>query len=83
MKFKNQYIKDNKKWGDLFLLSNGNIELEIPTVIGPRITAFRFIGENNVFYKEPEVKQYFHSREWFPYGGHRLWHAPEVNPRSY
>ena len=83
MKFEIQQIRDNKKWGDLILLSNGNIELEIPTVIGPRITAFLFIGRNNIFYEEPEINIYFRSREWFPYGGHRLWHAPEVNPRSY
>ena len=83
MKFKIQHIKDNEEWGNLVLLSNGIIELEIPTVIGPRITACRFIGESNIFYEAPEIKEHFSSEEWFSYGGHRLWHAPEANPRSY
>lgn len=83
MKFKVQQIKDDPKWGELVILSNEIIELEIPTGVGPRITACRFCGESNIFYEAPDVKEHFNSEEWYSYGGHRLWHAPEVNPRSY
>ena len=83
MKFKLSQRENDEKWGGLVLLSNGTIELEIPTAFGPRITACRFIGGSNIFYEAPDVKKHFCSEEWFPYGGHRLWHAPEANPRSY
>jgi hypothetical protein len=83
MKFNIQHIRNHEKWGEISSLSNGIIEVEIPTTIGPRITACRFKGENNIFYEAPDVEKYLNSEEWYPYGGHRLWHAPEVNPRSY
>ena len=83
MKFNVQHIKNHEKWGEIISLSNGIIEIKIPTTIGPRITACRFKGERNIFYEAPDAKKYVNSEEWYPYGGHRLWHAPEVNPRSY
>ena len=83
MKFDIQQVNDKEKWGELLLISNGEIELQIPLTIGPRITSFRFIDGENIFYEAPDAKKHFGSNEWFPYGGHRLWHAPEQNPRSY
>ena len=83
MDFKIAKKSNDVKWGELLLFSNGEIELQIPINIGPRITAFRLVDGANIFYEAPDIKEHFGSDEWFPYGGHRLWHAPEQNPRSY
>lgn len=76
-------VSDDKRWGDLLLLSNGEIEIQIPSGIGPRITSFRFVNGENIFYEAQDISEHFGSDQWFSYGGHRLWHAPEQNPRSY
>lgn len=65
------------------MLSNGEIELQIPLGIRPRITSFRFMIGENIFYEAPDIRKHFGSDQWFSYGGHRLWHAPEQNPGSY
>jgi hypothetical protein len=83
MELKLTRISNDLKWGELLLLSNEEIELQIPLSIGPRITSFRFLDGENIFYEAPDVRKHFGSNNWFPYGGHRLWHAPEQNPRSY
>lgn len=64
------------------LLTNGDAELIITTEIGPRIISYRECGGKNFFHVFPD---HFHAdpAEWHNYGGHRLWHAPEVHPRTY
>jgi hypothetical protein len=74
---------------DCIRLSNGVVELVATTAFGPRILHCGLAGAANLFavfeediahWKSPatEVEQ-----EWRSYGGHRLWHAPEVKPRTY
>ena len=69
-------------WGRVIYLNNKIVELVIPTQIGPRIVGINFVGEENVFFNSKEMNKHFGSMDWFPYGGHRLWHAPEEYPRT-
>lgn len=66
-----------------YRLSNGTVEVIVTTDIGPRIIRYAFMGEDNVFAELPELKVSTELGEWKPWGGHRLWAAPEAMPRSY
>ena len=69
---------------DAVRLSNGDAELVVTTAIGPRIIHYGLSGGPNAFQVISETRgQADGSDTWQPYGGHRLWHAPEVKPRSY
>jgi len=63
-------------------LSNGTIEVVVPTAFGPRIMRYGFMGQENVL-GEADARSATELGEWNARGGHRLWHAPEGNPRSY
>src|SRR5438093_4647174 len=66
-----------------YKLSNGTVELIVTTDIGPRIIRYGFVGEDNIFGEIPEMKVPTELGDWRPWGGHRLWTAPEAMPRSY
>jgi hypothetical protein len=68
-------------WPKCVRLANEDIEL-IAIDVGPRIIRFGFIGDPNLFKEFPEVGK-TGGDAWRNYGGHRLWHAPEVMPRTY
>ena len=70
-------------WPNCIQVSNGQIELIATTDVGPRIIRFGFVGGPNLFSEVPEHLGKTGGDEWKSYGGHRLWHAPEVMPRSY
>src|SRR2546427_46977 len=63
-------------------LSNGTVEVVVPTAFGPRIARYGFVGHENVLGEAPGGSV-TDLGEWKPRGGHRLWHAPEGMPRSY
>jgi hypothetical protein len=63
-------------------LSNGTIEVVVPTAFGPRVMRYGFVGQENVL-GEADAKSSTELGEWNARGGHRLWHAPEGHPRSY
>jgi hypothetical protein len=69
-------------WPRCIRLANQNIELIATTDVGPRIIRLGFIGSPNLFKEFAEVGQ-TGGDVWRNYGGHRLWHAPEVMPRTY
>ena len=69
-------------WPNCYNLSNGLIELVLTTDVGPRIIHFGFVGEENEFVELPGMGE-TGGDEWKSYGGHRLWHAPENQPRTY
>jgi hypothetical protein len=69
-------------WPRCIRLANQNIELIATTDVGPRIIRIGFIGAPNLFKEFPEVGK-TGGDAWRNYGGHRLWHAPEVMPRTY
>jgi hypothetical protein len=67
-----------------YKLSNGTAEVIVTTDIGPRVIAYRFIGEDNILGElGPDAVVKTDLGDWHPWGGHRLWHAPESKPRSY
>lgn len=66
-----------------YKLTNGTIEAVVTTDIGPRIIRYGFPGEENILGEVPEAIIKTELGEWKPWGGHRLWTAPEANPRSY
>ena len=72
-----------KGWENCYKLTNGKIELVVTTDVGPRIIFFGFVGGKNVFHNFEDMVGTTGSDEWKIYGGHRLWHAPENQPRSY
>lgn len=70
-------------WPNSVRLANDSIELIITADVGPRIIHFGFIGGANEFATVPEQMGQTGGNEWRIYGGHRLWHAPEAQPRTY
>lgn len=72
-----------KGWRNSLLLSNRFLEMIILTDVGPRIYRLRRKNGKNIFYNDPRMVGRRGGRYWHSYGGHRLWHAPEKNPRTY
>jgi hypothetical protein len=68
-------------FGRAYRLANGLIELVITGEVGPRVIRLGFSGDVNEFAEMPPAAP--GSSEWALYGGHRLWHAPEMKPRTY
>jgi hypothetical protein len=65
------------------LLSNDTCEVIATTQVGPRVLAFRLKDGENIFAEIPEAALTTDVGIWKPYGGHRLWAAPEEMPRTY
>jgi len=70
-------------WANCIRLSNGHIELIVTTDVGPRVIRCGFVGGQNLFHEFKNDLGKVGGKEWRPYGGHRLWHAPEQMPRTY
>ena len=68
---------------DCLRLTNGEIEVVVTTGVGPRIVGYGFVGGENIFGWHPEAKVETALGTFKPYGGHRLWIAPENMPNSY
>ncbi|HEY0385619.1 MAG TPA: hypothetical protein VGC64_06385 [Pyrinomonadaceae bacterium] len=66
-----------------YKLTNGTVEVIVTTDIGPRIIRYGFPGEENILGEVPDAVIKTALGDWKPWGGHRLWAAPESNPRSY
>ena len=64
-------------------LTNGDIEIIVTTDVGPRILFYGFSEGENVLGLHPNAKVETALGEFKPYGGHRLWIAPENMPNSY
>ncbi len=79
-------IKENFQfggWKNCIRMANDAIELVATTDVGPRIIRFGFIGDQNLFGVLKKDQGKTGGDDWRLYGGHRLWHAPEANPRCY
>lgn len=65
-------------------LTNGVVELWVMQTAGPRVLAFSLVGGENLFAELPGMflEDVGFGRFHF-WGGHRLWHAPEVKRRTY
>lgn len=70
-------------WNNCLRLSNGVVELIATLDVGPRILRFGFVDGQNLFHEFDHQLGQTGAEEWTNYGGHRLWHAPEVEPRTY
>jgi len=70
-------------WPDNVRLTNGTIELITTLTVGPRVIRFAFIDGANVMKEYAGQLGGTRETEWQIRGGHRLWHAPEVKPRTY
>ncbi len=66
-------------------LETGALALEVTTGVGPRITSFasKKGKAGNLFLEIPEAAEQDFGTGFKLRGGHRLWHAPEVMPRTY
>ncbi len=70
-------------WNNCVRLSNEQIELVATTDVGPRVLRLGFKGGQNLFKEWKDQLGQTGGDKWNIYGGHRLWHAPEVQPRTY
>lgn len=72
-----------KSFGRCVRISNGVVDLLVTIDVGPRIIRFGFEGRENILCENTDYKVKSGDEYWYIYGGHRLWHAPEANPRTY
>lgn len=71
-------------WRNCVRLANDVIEVIASTDFGPRVMRFAFIDGENVLGEDAELYGKTGPVDtWVNYGGHRLWHAPEIMPRTY
>ena len=70
-------------WPNCLRLSNTLVDLVVTTDVGPRIIRYGFLDEENEFAEKVEQQGMVGGDQWRVYGGHRLWHAPEVESRTY
>lgn len=69
---------------DCVRLQNESISLLVTRSVGPRIIALQYRGGENLFAQLPEAQLDCPGhRSLILWGGHRLWHAPEVRRRTY
>ena len=70
-------------WKNCLHISNGIVEAVATLDVGPRIIRFGYAGGDNEFYENPAQIGTTGGEGWKIYGGHRLWHSPECDPRTY
>ena len=70
-------------WARCLRLANDLIELVVTLEVGPRVLRLGFRDGENLFKEFAEQRGATGGDAWRSYGGHRLWHAPEVVPRTY
>lgn len=70
-------------WPNCVKIANAEMELIVTTDVGPRVIRIGFVGEQNLFKDFEDMLGKAGGDQWRIYGGHRLWHAPEVKPRTY
>ena len=66
-----------------YRLSNGVVDVVVTTDLGPRIIRHGFAGEDNLLGEISDDTVKTDLGVWKPWGGHRLWTAPDSMPRSY
>ncbi len=68
---------------DCLRLTNGTIQVTVATRIGPRVLHYGFTGGANLLGDCPDLATTTSLGAWKPWGGHRVWAAPEQMPGSY
>lgn len=64
-------------------ISNGEASVIVSAAFGPRILSYALDGGENILGWHPGAAVDTALGTWKPYGGHRLWRAPENMPLSY
>jgi len=79
-----------KNFGKCKVISNGLFEMYVTTDIGPRIIKLNLTGKENLMFNDigremfVDVSSGFGAdKNWYIYGGHRLWVSPEDMPYTY
>lgn len=72
-----------KSFGKCLKISNEEVELYVTLSMGPRIIRYSFLEEENEFCEDIPTTMEVFGEQWHLLGGHRLWHSPEENPRTY
>jgi hypothetical protein len=70
-------------WKNCLKLTGNNLELVVTLDVGPRIIRLGTPDGQNLFKEFDDQLGITSGTEWMIFGGHRLWHAPEVFPRTY
>jgi hypothetical protein len=70
-------------WQNCYKIANAHIELIVTADVGPRVISLSRIGGENIFAVRTDQLGDTGGDTWNIFGGHRLWHAPEVQPRTY
>ena len=70
-------------WQKCLFMENDIVQLVITLEVGPRIIRYAFIDGENMFCEVPDQIGKTGGDSWNMYGGHRLWHAPEIMSRTY
>ncbi len=70
-------------WPNCYRITNAQVELVVTSDIGPRVMRYAFIGGQNLFWEDPKTLGKTGGDTWQLIGGHRLWVAPEAEPRTY
>ena len=70
-------------WKNCVELLSGDFKLIVTTDVGPRVIGGFVGGSKNIFHVDPKLAGTAGAKEWVNYGGHRLWHSPELKPRTY
>lgn len=70
-------------WKNCLRLTGDDLELVVTLDVGPRVIRLSTLGGQNLFKEFDHQMGKTSGTEWMSFGGHRLWHAPEVFPRTY
>ena len=70
-------------WMNCLRMAGDGVELVVTLDVGPRVIRFGAPGRQNLFKEFDDQMGKTSGTEWASFGGHRLWHAPEVFPRTY
>lgn len=68
-------------WERCLRMDNGLVELIVTTDVGPRVISCRLGDGQNLFHQRRGQQGRTGDAEWLIYGGHRLWHSPQVGER--
>ena len=71
------------RWPNCYRLANDVWELIVTADVGPRVIRCGLVGADNEFKEYPDQLGLTGGSDWRIYGGHRLWHAPEHELRTY
>jgi len=74
---------EHREFGRCLNISNGDAEVIVSLDFGPRILSYALDGGENILGWHAEAAVDTDLGTWKPYGGHRLWVAPENMPLSY